>query len=449
MANPEPAPEFRWQALFQASTHPLFVLNQQRRLLFANLAWEACTGLRFRDYRGRTCRRRRVENLSDRGEIVLSLMSPPAEAKHQNPVTEVRRIPWVPLPGMWWRLHFVPLGEAAGVAGYLGWIHAEPGTTVGPLALPEKLASLRHHANREYSWEHVVADSPAMQRTLAQLRLGVTLTNPILITSTAKVDRTWYAKLLHQQGPTSSRFFWRISCKDFSDEHLRFLLHPTRLAQSGVGTLFLDHVQTLPRDLQLHLLDFLSTPETEAAPRWLFGIDGTLAEGPPASLTAELWVKIAVFAVTIPSLADRAADLGRLITHVLRKLTGSRAEPLPEIADETKTLLFAHAWQGDLAELQDVLRTALARANGARVEPTHLPFYLRHGPLPGDKKIPLDPLLEATERNLIQLALRLAENNHTKAAEMLGIWRARLIRRIEKLGIDAPPSSSAAEDESP
>ena len=67
------------------------------------------------------------------------------------------------------------------------------------------------------------------------------------------------------------------------------------------------------------------------------------------------------------------------------------------------------------------------------------PFYLRTTPTPKERSLPLDSILEQVEKRLILLALRLTQNNKTKAAEMLAVWRPRLLRRLEAFGM--PPEA--------
>jgi DNA-binding NtrC family response regulator len=89
-----------------------------------------------------------------------------------------------------------------------------------------------------------------------------------------------------------------------------------------------------------------------------------------------------------------------------------------------------------------VLRTARLRASGERIDAAHLPAYIRQAVrldrMPDavpDRVVPLDKVLEEAERRLIQWALRQAQGNKSKAAELLAIWRARLLRRMEALEI--------------
>jgi DNA-binding NtrC family response regulator len=100
------------------------------------------------------------------------------------------------------------------------------------------------------------------------------------------------------------------------------------------------------------------------------------------------------------------------------------------------SLLRTHPWHGNLRELYDVVRAACSHATGEQIAYVDLPFYLRSTPPPADRNLPLDDVLADTERQLIRQALRQARGNRTRAAETRGIWRARLISRMEALGIE-------------
>jgi DNA-binding NtrC family response regulator len=96
-----------------------------------------------------------------------------------------------------------------------------------------------------------------------------------------------------------------------------------------------------------------------------------------------------------------------------------------------------HPWPGNLAELYQVLVQACGRAKGEQIEADDLPFYLRGVAAPPESPLPLDDILAKVERRLIELALRLAGDNRSRAAELLSIWRPRLARRLEQLGLES------------
>ncbi|HEY1860745.1 MAG TPA: helix-turn-helix domain-containing protein, partial [Gemmataceae bacterium] len=114
----------------------------------------------------------------------------------------------------------------------------------------------------------------------------------------------------------------------------------------------------------------------------------------------------------------------------------------PGFSTDAWDLLEAYEWPDNLRELHVVLTAAQRRAAGGIIEPSHLPASLRQSvrlrQTPGREETlprPLDELLEEVERRLIVLALQRYKGNKTQAAKWLGIWRPRLLRRIEALGI--------------
>jgi DNA-binding NtrC family response regulator len=107
--------------------------------------------------------------------------------------------------------------------------------------------------------------------------------------------------------------------------------------------------------------------------------------------------------------------------------------------------LRAYSWPGNLRELSAVLARAGAAASGPQIDADDLPAYVRLAvkmdqttDAAEERPLPLDSLLEKVERRLILNALKLAQGNKTRAAELLSIWRPRLLRRMEALGIKDP-----------
>jgi DNA-binding NtrC family response regulator len=106
-----------------------------------------------------------------------------------------------------------------------------------------------------------------------------------------------------------------------------------------------------------------------------------------------------------------------------------------------REIIFSHSWPGNVRELFAALSAARRRTSAAVIDVNDLPAPLRlrqaAGTTPAaERALPLDTLLEQTERRLIELALRRAKGHRGRAAEILGIWRARLLRRLEALGLD-------------
>lgn len=150
---------------------------------------------------------------------------------------------------------------------------------------------------------------------------------------------------------------------------------------------------------------------------------------------------LAVLELRVPALRERLDDLPGLADRLL-----DRFPTRPAIADDVWPVLRSHDWPANLRELADVLGQAVRRAADGPVTRDHLPRYVREKHLIASEPLPpatrtwtLDGVVEAVEKRLIELALRKTGNSQTEAAELLGVFRARLWRRMEALAIPAPP----------
>ena len=112
------------------------------------------------------------------------------------------------------------------------------------------------------------------------------------------------------------------------------------------------------------------------------------------------------------------------------------------LSAEAWNLMRMYTWPGNLRELHSALASARAHARGEPIDAADFPAPIRLAArmepakeaIP-DRSLALDHLLEETERRLIQIALRRAKGNKSRAADLLSIWRPRLLRRMQALGI--------------
>jgi len=146
-------------------------------------------------------------------------------------------------------------------------------------------------------------------------------------------------------------------------------------------------------------------------------------------MSEEMW-SAATVVITLPPLADRLGDLPQLVDRILQRRGGSANILTPEALEALR----GYSWPGNLDELSAVLNAAVARVANARIEPSDLPLIVRQtsGESPPRTALPpLDQILEQVELRMMQLALQKTNGNRSKAAELLGIWRPRLIKRLE------------------
>jgi DNA-binding NtrC family response regulator len=426
--RPRGSGSFPWRSFFLQSSTPVFVLGKGRRLRFANPAWEKLTSLKLADALGMVCSSRRHST------PLAAALAPTPEAEAGKPDRARRTAPTGRSGPPWWDVTFAPLAGTDGPIGIVGFI-----TVVGETApavvrkMPSFVASLREQHAQAFTLDLFAGKSPATQRFAGQLRHAAESIAPVWLVGEAGSGKETSARVIHHIGPRRDKAFFGLGCGGLQPYLIESLLFGHGgLADTGhIGTIYLKDPSALPKDLQQKLADHVGE-EKPGTPRLICGSMRTSAEDfVSGKLIPEFQTELSVLELRVPPLRERLADLPQLMAHFL-----------PDLAVDAAAfeILRLHAWPGNLRELADTLSTAAIAAAGEPVKKEHLPREMRvkagMEPLPAKPKpLALDPLLEAVERRLIALALARSQGNATKAAELLGIFRTRLSRRLEALGM--------------
>ncbi len=424
----------RWQSLLQRVEEAVFVLDRRRRLLFVNRSFEQLADLTADRVRGLVCRRPQSVKPDDSAEEVLAhLLTPPPEA-NQGRICQVRRLflsrhRTSPAVRQWWDIEFFPLRQSGPQDGYLilGRILPLPiDLPPGQLILPEKLENLRIRQQKRYTFEWLRSNTLAMRRLQAQARLASQVVEPVLLRGERGTGKHTLARIIHAQGCQQEKYFVGLNCRKLPSRYLTefFLTDRGSTFWQSIGTLYLAEPAALPRELQQHLCTWLATGN---GPRLIVG-----TSEPIDRLLDELQWRIATISIDLPPLRQRIEDLPLLLEHaqLSKPLTASALEAFR-----------AYAWPGNLTELWRVLREAAGASTSEQIELADLPMPFREArllelePVYQAESLSLEQLLNRVEERLIRLALKRTRGNRTRAAELLGIHRPRLLRRLEALGI--------------
>jgi two-component system response regulator HydG len=210
------------------------------------------------------------------------------------------------------------------------------------------------------------------------------------------------------------------------------------------GTFFLDEVGEMPASLQIKLLRVLQEREvipvgaTETIPvdvRIVAATNRDLEEEVRRGhFRSDLFYRLNVIALELPSLRDRRDDLVLLIDHFFQELAVERESAPKALSSEALDAVMVYDWPGNVRELQNALEHAVVLSKGTLIEPGALPERItrrRREPLVAERSSP-NPSLEVIERAYIMWVLQAEGGNKTRAAEVLGIDPSTLYRKLSR-----------------
>jgi DNA-binding NtrC family response regulator len=214
-----------------------------------------------------------------------------------------------------------------------------------------------------------------------------------------------------------------------------------RFALAAKGTVFLDEIGDTTPEFQAKLLRVLEDKkfypvgaerpersEARVVAATHRNLEARVADG---TFREDLYYRLRVVEVLIPSLRERLSDLPALADHLVRRAAEDLHRDPPLLTRESLDALLRHDWPGNVRELENTLPRAVVLASGGVIRPEHVRPADAHSERP-DR---IESLAEV-ERRQVQRALTSTEGNKTKAAEILGVSRPRLNRLLARHGLE-------------
>jgi transcriptional regulator with PAS, ATPase and Fis domain len=285
---------------------------------------------------------------------------------------------------------------------------------------------------------------------------------PILITGESGTGKELFAQGIHQASPRKHFPFVRINCSAiprdlFESEFFGYEKGAfTGAGQSGKpgkielahrGTLFLDEVGDLPPEMQPKLLRVLEEKEFERVGgtktiktdfRLLASTNQNLEEMMgEGRFRKDLFYRLSVLPLNIPPLRDRREDILPLARHIITQIAQEAFLPEAEIDKPAEAALVRYDWPGNVRELANLMERVLASLEGKTIHLCDLPFYFyesRKEPSQSRGAL-LKRTQERAEKEAIRYALESASYNKAQAAELLGIHRTVLYRKLKRFNL--------------
>src|ERR1051325_3891505 len=262
---------FRWQAFFQNSSQPIFLLSRRGRILFVNRAWETCTGLKMADARVRACKRRSRLAELDKDDAVLSACAPPADAK-EGRTCHVRRR--APSDAGWWEIQFMPLAGPEDLLGILGVIRVLKAPIEKSFQLPAPLLALRDRQRARYSLDDIDCSLPQLARLQEQARLAARSRFPLVLLGESGAGKEWLARAIHAASEGRNRYFACLDAGRLPAAAIGDILFGAHGRSIGFGAVYLRESANLPREWQSRLVESIKLQENIEFPRLIVGFCG-------------------------------------------------------------------------------------------------------------------------------------------------------------------------------
>ena len=313
------------------------------------------------------------------------------------------------------------------------------------------------------SLQEMSTNDPRMLEILSRIQQIAPTDASLLLQGESGTGKTQLARMIHRFSRRSHMPFVEINCAAIPESLIESELfghikgaftgasheRTGRFQSAHNGTLFLDEITEMPLHLQAKLLRAVQDQEFE-----MVGSDKTIKVDVRiisasnrnlkdmvnnGEFRADLFYRLAVIPLTIPSLRNRPGDIPVLIEHFCRKLSqrGYNTADL-ECSNDAMRVMMDYPWPGNVRELENAVEHGVICATGNNVEIGSLPQDIRdyqQGDLLEKENLSHERREGDKFRKNIEVALKQSGNNKAKAAQLLGIDRSTLWRRMQKLNI--------------
>ena len=368
-------------------------------------------------------------------------------------------------------VHRIPLKKGDKVVAVFGLVMFQDISEV--VKLSKKLHSLESKVrsyekelmklrSTRFTLDCILGTSPAIVNLKKEALMAASNSSPVLLTGESGTGKEVFAQAIHHASPRRLQSFIHINCAAIPKDLLESELFgydrgaftgalatskPGKFEMADQGTIFLDEIGDMPLEMQPKLLRVLEEKCFEriggntlirsnfrliAATNQ--DLEGLIVKG---NFRKDLFYRLNVISLRIPPLRERPEDVIPIASYLLTKLAQRNGCPAATISSEAMQALTTHPWQGNVRELSNILERALLVMQGGEIRISDLPFAQKEAPpteVDGNIKQFRD-IKADTEIRAILAALKKTGNNKAQTADLLGIHRTSLYKKMKKHGL--------------
>ncbi|MXV14047.1 sigma-54-dependent transcriptional regulator [Hufsiella ginkgonis] len=317
-----------------------------------------------------------------------------------------------------------------------------------------RLFNLENKLISQHSFAGIIGQSKAVKDAIELARRVSATDTTVLLLGETGTGKEVFAQAIHYEGARRTGSFVALNCSGFSPDLLESELFGYKagaftgaskdkkglLEEANGGTLFLDEIGEMSLDLQAKLLrvlenqSFIKVGDTHTSKvnvRIIAATNRDLkAEAEAGKFRLDLYYRLSVFSIPLPSLSQRRADIPVIAKHYLDQFAGKVNKPPFTMEEGFVQKLLDHPWKGNIRELKNVMERVVILSDGPLISANLLPFEFHT--VTGEQ----NPMkMEAMEKLHIQKVLQYTHGNKTETARLLGIGLTTLYRKLEEYRI--------------
>jgi len=320
--------------------------------------------------------------------------------------------------------------------------------------------ALRARVDRQYT---MVGESPAMRHLREQVAMAAPTNGRVLILGENGTGKELVARTIHQMSRRRAGPFVEVNCAAIPEELIETELFghvkgaftgsvadkPGRFEQASGGTIFLDEIGDMSLKTQAKVLRVLQEQVMErVGGTQRIRVDVRVLAATNKDLTAEiragrfredLFFRLNVIPIFVPPLRDRAEDIPLLADHFMAVMAAEYGRRPKRLVPEAMARLQQYPWPGNVRELRNTIERLIIMVEGDTITAQDVAFLGRDGTAPLEPPAPATGRLaearDQFEKDYILRALAASQGNMSKTAEMLGVERSNLYKKMKAFGI--------------
>lgn len=329
------------------------------------------------------------------------------------------------------------------------------------VALNKRVLQLEKQLGDKQSFDNIIGKSKLIETAINSAKKVAVTDATVLLTGETGTGKEVFAQAIHNASHRNKQNFVAVNCSAFGKELLENELFGHKAGaftgavkdtkgifeEANNGTVFLDEIGEMPLELQAKLLRVLESGEflkvgdskpTKVNVRIIAATNRDLQnEIDKGNFREDLYYRINIFNIMLPSLRERITDIEELAHSFLRKFSHKIGKKITSISDEYLDVLKKHSWKGNIRELRNIIERSVILEDSQELSIDSLPFDLQKISISQsstDKTLSAFSMASA-EKIHIQKTLNYTKGNKAEAARLLEIGIATLYRKIEEYKI--------------